>query len=140
MATRQNFTPAQRQSAFLQNATWLRDHKVSGVDMALSFEHLRQAGRVYYCENCLFCHTSQEYFDIDHLVPDKLFRDWARHGESRLPTNMIVLCKSRQRGDLGCNQSKSSRTLVPRHRGLAYTIPSMDMNCCPVRERPFDWV
>lgn len=139
MANRQNFSQAQRQSTFAANAEWLRDHKVSGVELALAFDPLRRLGQVHYCENCLFCHTDQAYFDIDHLVSDRAFRLWGRHSEARWAVNMVVLCKSRQQGDFGCNQTKSSNMLVPRHRGLAFTRADLDMNCIPVRERPFDW-
>jgi hypothetical protein len=139
MATRQNFSSMQRNSAFEANADWLRNHKVSGVDMALAFEPQRKLGQVYYCENCLFCHTDRAYFDVDHLVSDRNFRIWGRHEEARYAGNMVILCKSRERGDLGCNQSKGARMLVPKDRGLAYTRADLDMNCHPIRSRPKDW-
>jgi hypothetical protein len=139
MATRQNFSVPQRDSAFQANSDWLRHHKVSGVDLALAFDPLRKLGQVYYCENCLFCHTDRAYFDVDHLVSDRSFRVWGRHEEARYAGNMVILCKSRERGDLGCNQSKGARMLVPAGRGLAYTRADLDMNCFPVRERPKDW-
>lgn len=47
MATRQNFSGVQRDSAFSCNAQWLRDHKVSGVEIAEAFRTLRQAGQMY---------------------------------------------------------------------------------------------
>lgn len=137
--TRQNFTKAQRDSAFAANAAWLQRHRVDGVQIIESCESYRQAGQIYYCENCLFCHTDREYFDVDHLVPDRSFRMWEKHADARQPINMIILCKSRVRGDYGCNQSKGSSTLVPQHRGLAFTRADLDMNYVPVHERPFDW-
>lgn len=139
MATRQNFSPSQRDSAFAANADWLRHHKVSGVDLALAFDPLRRLGQVYYCENCLFCHTDRSFFDVDHLVSDRSFRVWGRHEEARYAGNMLILCKSQRLGDLGCNQAKGARMLVPRNRGLAFTRADLDMNCFPVRERPKDW-
>ncbi|GLC25959.1 hypothetical protein [Roseisolibacter agri] len=139
MATRQNFSEPQRQSAFEANAHWLRDHRVTGVELALAFEPLRQRGQVYYCENCLFCHSDQVYFDIDHLVPDRSFRLWQKHVDAREPINMVVLCKSLERGDLGCNQSKGARLFVPPERGLALSRTDLDMNCFPVRQRPREW-
>jgi hypothetical protein len=138
MAVRQNFSGTQRESAFRANAEWLRDHRVTGVELALAFESLRRQAKVQYCENCLFCHTDRAYFDIDHLVSDRSFRLWEKHAEARSAVNMVVLCKSRVLGDLGCNQSKGSRLFVPRERGLAFSRPDIDMNCFPVRERPFD--
>jgi len=137
MGTRQNFTEAQRDSAFRMNALWLRDHSVTGVDLAMAFEPLRRRGAVHYCENCLFSRTDRKYFDIDHLVPDRSFRVWKKHSDARNPVNMVVLCKSVLRGDLGCNQSKGAGLFVPRQRGLAFSHPELDMNCFPVRERPF---
>ena len=139
MAVRQNFSASQRDSAFETNADWLRHHKVTGVELALAFEPLRRLGQVYYCENCLFCHTDRRYFDIDHLVSDRSFRVWGKHEDARNAINMVVLCKSRERGDLGCNQSKGARMLVPKNRGLAFTRADLDMNCFPVRQRPNDW-
>ena len=140
MSRRQNFNDPQRQSAFEMNAQWLRDHRVTGVELALAFEPLRRRGLVYYCENCLFCHSDQSYFDIDHLVPDRNFRIWQKHLDAREAINMVVLCKSLKRGDYGCNQSKGSRLFVPRGKGLAFSRADLDMNCFPVRERPFDHV
>ena len=139
MASRQNFSASQRNSAFDTNGDWLRHHKVTGVELALAFEPLRRLGQVYYCENCLFCHTDRRYFDIDHLVSDRSFRVWGKHEDARNAINMVVLCKSRERGDLGCNQSKGARMLVPKNRGLAFTRADLDMNCFPVRQRPNDW-
>jgi hypothetical protein len=139
MPDRQNFTPAQRRSALLCNAGYLKDHRVDGVEMALAFEALRRAGQVYYCENCLFCHTDAGYFDLDHLVPDQKLRLWDASAQSRIAMNMVVLCKSRQKGDLGCNQSKSSGFYVPRNCGLAFTRREIDMNAFPVHARLFEW-
>jgi hypothetical protein len=139
MAKRVNFTEGQRQSAFTHNAAWLRDHKVDGIDIAQNAESLRAAGCVYYCENCLFCHDEQQYFDVDHLVPDQNFKLWGKHLDARAPENMVILCKSLVRGDLGCNQSKWANQRVPRQRGLAYTRSNLDMNCYPVNDRPFEW-
>ena len=139
MVDRQNFSQQQRQSAFRANAEWLSRHRVSGVELVQQFEPLRQMGKVYYCENCLFCHTDQIYFDIDHLVADRYFRIWEKHLDSRDPINMVVLCTSIERGDLGCNLSKGARLFVPRERGLAFTRRDLDMNCFPVLERPKEY-
>jgi hypothetical protein len=139
MAKRQNFSPVQRRSAFEANAQWLRDHRVTGVEIMEAFQALRQAGEIYYCENCLFSHTSQRYFDVDHLVPDRSFRLWGKHEEAREAINMVILCKSLGEGDLGCNQSKGSKNYVPSYRGLAFSKQDIDMNYVPVHERPFDW-
>ena len=139
MANRQNFSPAQRQSAFEANAHWLRDHRVDGVELALNFDPLRKQGLVYYCENCLFCHTDRAFFDVDHLVSDRNFRIWWKHIEARDPINMVILCKSRERGDLGCNQSKGAKMFVPAERGLAYSRRDLDMNCIPLHDRPNEY-
>jgi hypothetical protein len=139
MAKRMNFTEAQRQSAFDCYAQYLMRYTVDGILIQEAFEHLRQQGRIYYCQNCLFCHTDQIYFDVDHLVPDRSFRLWGKHPHARDPVNMIILCKSRQKGDLGCNQSKGANNNVPKRRGLAFTHPNDDMNCYPVMQRPFIW-
>lgn len=139
MATRQNFTAPQRASAYEQNRLWLRDHRVDGVQLTPEGEAQRRLGRVLYCENCLFCSTDEERFDVDHFVPDKVFRDYGIHEEARRPVNMAVLCKSRRghRGELGCNQTKGARLWVPHGRGLAWTRRDEDLNWTPVRERPF---
>jgi hypothetical protein len=139
MATRQNFSEQQRQSAFAANAMWLRDHRVTGVELALAFEPLRHRAQVYYCENCLFCHSDQAYFDIDHLVPDRSFRIWQKHVDARDPINMVVLCKSTERGERGCNQSKGANLFVPVERGLAYSRQDLDMNCFRLGERPHEY-
>ena len=67
---RKNFTPTQKEGAYYYNGLWLKDHDVDGVFIALSYEELRKKGQVYYCENCLFCHSDHKYFNVDHLVPD----------------------------------------------------------------------
>ena len=110
---RMNFTPDQRDSAFRANAEWLQKHKVDGVQVVLAAEPLRAAGQLYYCENCLFCSTARGHFDVDHLVADRSFRLWGRHGEARSPINMMILCKSTARNDFGCNQTKGARLYVP---------------------------
>lgn len=139
MSGRNNFTPAQRDSAFFCNADYLRNHSVDGIYIALAYENLHRGGFIYYCENCLFCHNDRSYFDVDHLVPDSLMKHWGKPQQSAVAVNMMILCKSRQSGDLGCNQSKGSRLHVPSKRGLAYTMPALDMNCCPLKDRPFLW-
>lgn len=139
MADRMNFTPAQREAAYLANCQHLRTHRVDGVEIALPYDHLRGEGAIYYCENCLFCHTSREFFDVDHLVPDRQFKAWGKHADARDAVNMILLCKSLREGDLGCNQSKGAALYVPKQRGLAYTHPAEDMNCVPLADRPFRW-
>ena len=136
---RVNFTGAQRTSALAANARWLKDHKVDGIEMIVSLEQLRQAGVVYYCENCLFCHTNVQYFDVDHVVADSLLLAWGRQSRSGMPENMAVLCKSVSKGDFGCNQTKSARIYVPVGRGLAFSHPELDMNCVPIADRPFTW-
>lgn len=140
MARRQNFSEVQRRSMFQENAAWLQHHRVDGVEIADAYRGLRSSGRIYYCENCLFCHTEQSFFDVDHLVPDRSFRVWGIHTEARRATNMIILCKSLVKGDLGCNQSKGARNYVPSYRGLAFTRRDADMNYIPLHERPFEWV
>lgn len=137
--SRRNFTRAQRRSALECNAGWLRGHRVTGVEIALAFEPLRSAGLIYYCENCLFCHTDPQYFDLDHLVPDQTLRLWDAQQQSRIAMNMVILCKSRQEGDLGCNQSKGSGFGVPLNRGLAFSRREEDLNCFPVHARPLEW-
>jgi hypothetical protein len=139
LATRQNFSAPQRESAFRANAEWLAKHRVTGVELALSFEPLRHQAKVYYCENCLFCHSDQQYFDIDHLVPDRNFRLWQKHVDARHAVNMVVLCKSVEKGDLGCNQSKGAKLFVPVERGLALSRSEIDMNCFPFRHRPKEY-
>ena len=139
MTQRNNFSQAQRESALHTNAQWLRSHRVDGIDIAISFEQFQLTGSIFYCENCLFCHRDTGYFDVDHLVPDKVFRDWGRQHQSTAAVNMMILCKSRQRGDLGCNQSKGGNFYVPHNRGLAYTLRDLDMNCTPLKDRPFHW-
>jgi hypothetical protein len=137
---RQNFTPEQRRSAFQANARWLSDHNVDGIWIAEGYEHLRRSGLICYCENCLFCHTDQSYFDVDHLVPDSQFKAWGKHVEARDSINMVILCKSIEKGSLGCNQCKNASLWVPRLRGLAFTRQVLDMNCYPLKDRPFRWV
>lgn len=139
MSGRNNFTPQQRDSAYMANANWLMSHSVDGIYIALAYEHLQRAGLIYYCENCLFCHSDRGYFDVDHLVPDKVLKVWGKQQQSTAAVNMLILCKSRQSGDLGCNQSKGSKLHVPRHRGLAYALRNLDMNCYPLKDRPFTW-
>ena len=135
---RQDFSQAQRDSAFKANAEWLSQHKVDGITLVLAAEPLRKAALVYYCENCLFCHTDRGYFDVDHLVPDRSFRVWGKHIDARHAINMLILCKSQATGDYGCNQCKGAKSLVPRSRGLAYTHSEMDLNCTPLSERPWE--
>ena len=136
-ATRQNFSLPQRDSAFQANAEWLQHHKVDGVQLTLAAEPLRRQGLVYFCENCMFCSTDRALFDVDHLVADRSFRMWGRHGEARAAITMTILCKSTARGEYGCNQAKGARLYVPHGRGLAYTRADLDLNWTPVRERPF---
>ena len=112
---------------------------MTGIFIAAAYEKLQQSGLIYYCENCLFCHTDRQFFDVDHLIPDQKFRSWGKHTDAGHSVNMMILCKSRQRGDLGCNQCKGANFYVPRNRGLAFTHRELDMNCFPLRVRPFDW-
>jgi hypothetical protein len=136
MATRQNFSEQQRQSAFAANAMWLRDHRVTGVELALAFEPLRHRAQVYYCENCLFCHSDQAYFDIDHLVPDRSFRIWQKHVDARDPINMVVLCKSTERGERGCNESRGE--LVYSQEQDFYSRQDLD-ELLPPGRRPHEY-
>ena len=137
MATRQNFSGTQRDSAFRANAEWLQKHKVDGVQLVMAAEPLRALGQVYHCENCGFASTDRAHFDVDHLVADRSFRLWGRHEEARSAINMVILCKSTAKNDLGCNQTKGSRLYVPHGRGLAYTRADLDLNWTPIRDRPF---
>jgi len=139
MPNRNNFKTRQKESALRENAQWLKSHRVDGISIAMAFEDLQRTGGIYYCENCLFCHSETAYFDVDHLVPDKVFRDWGKHNQSTAAVNMMILCKSLQKGDLGCNQSKGGKLYVPTRRGLAYTLRDLDMNCTPLKDRPFLW-
>jgi len=137
MSSRLNFSSPQKASALRENANWLRTRGVSGVELTLHAAAVVDKVPIYYCENCHFCHTDAELFDVDHFVPDKHFRLGGRVQSSVIPENMAILCKSTARGDLGCNQSKGARLWVPRGRGLAVTRPDLDLNCCPLRDRPF---
>jgi hypothetical protein len=134
---RLNFSDPQKQSALRENANWLASHRVDGIDLTLQASALLGTVPIYHCEHCLFCHTDAKYFDVDHFVPDRVFRTSGRTQSSVIPENMAVLCKSSARGDLGCNQSKGANLWVPKARGLAFTKPDLDMNCYPVRARPF---
>ena len=98
-----------------------------------------QARRGVLLRELFFCHTEQRFFDVDHLVPDRSFRLWGIHSEARNPINMVILCKSGQLGDLGCNQSKGSRSFVPDKRGLAYSRRDLDLNCSPLTDRPNEY-
>lgn len=137
MATRLEFTQAQKDSALEQNALWLRGHRVDGISLTLQAEALPPTLPIYYCENCMFCHTDRTRFDVDHFVPDLVFRSGGRTSSSVIPENMAVLCKSQRGGELGCNQCKGGRLWVPAERGLAFTRQDIDMNCFPLRLRPF---
>ena len=139
MSGRQNFKKFQRQSAFTCIKEWLRARNVTGIQIEEKYRGLLRVGLIIFCENCLFCHTDEAFFDIDHLVPDSLFKIWGVHERAGLALNMAVLCKSRAKGDLGCNQSKGANFYVPKGRGLAYTKRHVDMNCMPVECRPFDF-
>lgn len=139
LSVRNNFSKPQRESALRENARWLQTHRVDGVSIAMCFEDLHRTGAIYYCENCLFCHSDTVYFDVDHFVPDRIFRDWGKHSQSTAAVNIMVLCKSLQKGDLGCNQSKGGKLTVPARRGLAFTLRELDMNCEPLKDRPFVW-
>ena len=139
MATRQNFDQQQREFAYEANARWLKQHRVDGIMIALEFESLRTGGLIFYCENCLFCHTDRAYFDVDHLVPDRQFKVWQKHIQAKASENMMILCKSLKKGDYGCNQCKGAKLYVPVDRGLAYKLRTIDMNCCPLKDRPFSW-
>ena len=43
---------------------------VPGVQIDDRNQSERLAGAIMFCENCKFCHTNPQYFDVDHLVPD----------------------------------------------------------------------
>lgn len=74
MSERRNFSQPQRMSALRCNAENLRDHAIDGICIAEAYLPQQREGLIYYCENCLFCHTDTQYFDVDHLVPDRMFR------------------------------------------------------------------
>lgn len=130
---RDNFSTDQRDEVFKWNAR-RNIGTVDGIMIQMANEADQKAGRVIWCENCKFCHTDRRYFDIDHLVPDRHFRDGTR-GPSNVIINAIVLCKSLKRGDRGCNQSKGSRYWPPPGAGLAHTNRDIDMNCMPLHLR-----
>ena len=131
---RQNFTPSQKEDAFLFNARDLRLH-VSGIEIAEGYRHM--IGRIYYCVNCMVCNTDKRFFNVDHLAPDRLLRGTGR--ESAIAINAVVLCSSVRKGDKGCNLTKGARPFVPVGSGLAYTRSSEDMNYIPIGERPFPY-
>jgi hypothetical protein len=132
MTTRQNFSDPMRDEIFKWNACDLIHH-VSGIEIVEKHIPDQKAGRIYFCENCKFCHTDRMYFDIDHLVPDKHFRGTGRL--SNIPLNGIVLCKSYEKGARGCNQTKGSRYWPPPNAGLARTRKDLDMNWMPMHLR-----
>ncbi|WPP49120.1 hypothetical protein [Catalinimonas niigatensis] len=131
---RQNFSQAQKDQAFHYNALSLCKGE-DGIEIAESYRHL--IGHIYFCENCLFCHTDRRYFNVDHLAPDRLLRGTGR--PSAIAINAVLLCTSLQRGDGGCNQAKGAKPFVPVTRGLAYTHREEDMNYIPLQERPFSY-
>ena len=130
---RDNFYHFQRDDVFKANAQ-RNIGNVDGIWVQEANIPDQEKGRVIWCENCKFCHTDRAYFDIDHLVPDKQFRDGTR-GPSNVIINAIVLCKSLKTGDRGCNQTKGSRIFPPPLTGLAYSRKDEDMNCMPVHLR-----
>ena len=138
MATRQNSPNGSASRPSRRTRCALRDHRVPGSNWRWRSNASTRA-QVYYCENCLFCHSDQAYFDIDHLVPDRNFRIWQKHVDARDPINMVVLCKSTERGERGCNQSKGANLFVPVERGLAYSRQDLDMNCFRLGERPHEY-
>lgn len=128
---RQEFSKTLKDLTFENNARDLI-RGVSGVNINETSQADRLAGRVYYCENCKFCHTDRMYFDIDHLVPDAQMRG---SGPSNVWHNAIVLCKSYEAGARGCNQTKGGRNWPPPNAGLARTRPELDLNWTPMRDR-----
>lgn len=130
--SRQNFSKAMRDEIFKWNATDLIGH-VSGIRIDDRHQEDKRKGRIYYCENCKFCHTDKMYFDVDHLVPDKQFRGTGKR--SNVWFNAIVLCKSYEKGARGCNQTKGGRNWPPPGAGLARSRPELDMNYADMIER-----
>lgn len=131
--SRDNFSDDQRDEIFRWNAR-RNIGTVDGIWVQEANIADQENGRVIWCENCKFCSTDRKFFDIDHLVPDKHFRDGTR-GPSNVIINAIVLCKSLKLGDRGCNQTKGSRYWPPPRAGLAHTRKDEDMNCMPVHLR-----
>ena len=133
MATeRRNFSAGQRDDAFRFNAM----ENIGTVDGVMKDERFIaafEAGQVFYCVACKFCHTDRAHFDVDHLVPDREFRLSANRSD--VAANMDVLCKSGARGERGCNQVKGAKLWVPGGAGLAHTRPDIDMNCMPLHLR-----
>ncbi|MEM6844152.1 MAG: hypothetical protein AAF632_18135 [Bacteroidota bacterium] len=132
---RDDFKKKQKQEAFRYNALDLQRGRVDGVEIAENYRHL--IGMIYHCENCGFYHKEKRYFNVDHLVPDRLLRGTGR--PSAIAINAIILCTSIHLGDKGCNQTKGARPFVPTGRGLAYTRQAEDMNYIPLNERPFSY-
>ncbi|MFT6169841.1 MAG: hypothetical protein ACJAR9_001965 [Celeribacter sp.] len=130
--SRQNFPKPLRDEIFKYNAADLIGY-VSGIRIDERHQADKRLGRIYYCENCKFCHTDKMYFDIDHLVPDKQFHGTGRPSNGWI--NAIVLCKSYEKGARGCNQTKGSRNWPPPNAGLARTRPELDMNYAAMIER-----
>ena len=127
--SRQNFIPAQRDAVLKWNATELI-HVVSGIMIDERYIAEKQRGRIMFCENCKFCQTDRQYFDVDHLVPDVQMQGTGR--PSNILLNAIVLCKSYEKGARGCNQTKGGRFFPPPNAGLARTRPELDLNYMPM--------
>ncbi|RPJ55395.1 MAG: hypothetical protein EHM23_26345 [Acidobacteria bacterium] len=134
MARQGNFADYSRESAYEHNRL-ANVGSVSGVWISEEHQGARLRGEIYYCENCKFCHTDRQYFDVDHLVPLAEFRASGSQSAPHIALNTQVLCKSLKKGDGGCNQRKGSRLHPPRGAGLAFSCPDIDMNCMPLHLR-----
>jgi hypothetical protein len=134
MSKRSEFTSAGKASALRANAA-ANVGNIDGVWISEQWYEQKRAGMIYYCENCKFCHTDPEYFDVDHFVPDQEFKRSGSVNASNVAINMGILCKSQRRGDNGCNQRKGSKLDPPPRSGLAFTRSEIDMNCCPLSLR-----
>lgn len=130
--SRQEFGDPLRDEVFRWNAA-TNIGSVTGIMIDERYQDDKRAGRIFYCENCKFCHTDRKYFDIDHLVPDAEMRGSGR--PSNIPLNAIVLCKSYEKGARGCNQTKGARLYPPPNAGLARTRPELDLNYMPMHLR-----
>ena len=134
MARKGDFKKRSRESALLANRL-SNTGSIAGIWIATAYEGLQSQGLIYYCENCKFCHTDRKYFDVDHLVPLAEFNATNSPNAPNIALNMVVLCKSLEKGDYGCNQRKGSQLEVPGGSGLAITYADIDMNCMPFHLR-----
>ncbi len=130
--SRQNFSRTTRDDAFLWNAR-ANIGVIDGIAIEEQYMPQKEAGLIYWCENCKFCHTDRMYFDVDHLVPDRQMRGSSNAANTAI--NAVILCKSYEAGARGCNQAKGARLWPPPGAGLAYTRRELDMNWLEPRLR-----